>query len=81
MGFKIIFFLRTFEGYSYLVSMLKEVFLDLRYFLTFFFFILATFAVSFWILKLNNEDYAGMHFMVGYLLMGFRISLGDTDID
>lgn len=79
--FKITYFLRTFDGFSFLVSMLKEVFLDLKFFLAFYFFIIISFAVSFWILRLDNGTYEGLNFFVGYLLMGFRYSLGDSELD
>ena len=42
---KLNFFLRIFEGFSFLVSMLKGVFLDLKYFLGFFAFVVLTFSL------------------------------------
>ena len=61
--------------------MLKEVFLDLKYFLTFYFFILMMFAISFWLLNFDIEAYEGLNFFIGYTLMAFRTSLGNSDLD
>jgi hypothetical protein len=42
--------MRIFEGLGFLVSMLKEVIIDLKYFLAFFFIVLFTFALIFMVL-------------------------------
>ena len=75
------FFLRTFDGFSFLVSMLKEVFLDLKHFLLFYTFIIIMFGLMFWVLQITANDYEGLIFPLGYIIMAFRESLGDSEVD
>lgn len=53
MFVKFCFFMRIFPGFGFLVSMLKEVVIDLKYFIAFFFIVMFTFALIFMIL---DED-------------------------
>lgn len=60
MFVKFCFFMRIFSGFGFLVSMLKEVIIDLKYFLAFFFIVLFTFGIIFMILNENIETYEGL---------------------
>lgn len=78
---KMNYFLRIFDGFSFLVSMLKGVFNDLRYFLAYFLFVMVTFSLIFIVLIPNaSESYEGTS-MVSFLIIAFRTSLGDFEID
>src|SRR5438046_2166515 len=77
---KFLFFMRIFSGFGFLVSMLKEVIIDLKTFLAFFLIVLFTFAMIFMILGENLETYEGLG-SSGYLFMSFRTALGDFELD
>ena len=78
---KICFFLRIYDGFSFLVSMMRGVFLDLKYFIAFYVLVLMLFTMLFSILTLGlSETYNGMP-GVGYFLMSFRTSTGDFEVD
>jgi len=51
------FFLRIFDGFGFLVSMMLGVFSDLKYFIAFLFFVIAEFALLFTMLVPNSELY------------------------
>ena len=48
---KLCFYLRIFDGFSFLVSMFAGVFMDLRYFLAFYSFVLILFGLIFTLLS------------------------------
>lgn len=60
--------------------MMLGVFSDLKYFIAFFFFVIAEFALLFTILVTNPDTYNGIG-MFGYYFMAVRTSLGDFDLD
>ena len=60
MFVKFLFFMRIFTGFGFLVSMLKEVIIDLKTFLAFFLIVLFTFGLIFKILGQNLETYGGL---------------------
>ena len=78
---KLNYFLRIFEGFSFLVSMLRGVFMDLQFFLSFFAFVVITFSLIFSVLIPNaSHEYPGT-WMFSFLLIAFRTSLGDFEIN
>ena len=78
---KLNFFLRIFEGFSFLVSMLRGVFLDLKFFLSFFAFVVITFSLILSVLIPDaSSSYPGT-LIFAYVVMAFRTSLGDFDIE
>eukprot|EP00347_Sterkiella_histriomuscorum_P001412 403372132 len=76
--------LRVFQGFSYQVSMLKAVFMDLRYFIMLYGFVLIVYGLIFTLLKIktssDNIEYEGINYF-GYFIMAFRASTGDFQID
>ena len=80
MFVKVNFYLRIFEGFSFLVSMMQGVFLDLRYFMVFFIITVIEFGMLFSILIKNSDAYNGVG-NLGYFIMAFRTSAGDFDMD
>ena len=78
---KLNYFLRLFEGFSFLVSMLRGVFLDLKFFLSFFAFVVITFSLILSVLiPSTSNEYPGT-WMFSFLVIAFRTSLGDFEID
>jgi len=55
---KTFFFLRIFKELSFLVTMIKQVFFDLRVFLLFFLILLFMFAIVFSVLDLGNYTFS-----------------------
>jgi len=78
---KICYYLRIYDGFSFLVSMMKGVFSDLKYFLAFYVLVLTLFALLFSIISLQLSDTYGGIGQVGYLIMAFRTSTGDFEVD
>jgi hypothetical protein len=73
-------FLRIFDGFCFLVSMIQSVFIELKFFLSFFVFVLIEFGLLFFILIDDTlEDYVGID-AVSYYMFSFRASLGDFDV-
>eukprot|EP00347_Sterkiella_histriomuscorum_P008910 403343274 len=79
---KINFFLRIYDGFSFLVSMMAAVFVDLKYFMGFFVIFILQFGLIFAILfdAINIEEYQGIG-IFAYLMMAFRTSSGDFNVD
>ena len=78
---KLNYFLRIFEGFSFLVSMLRGVFMDLQFFLSFFAFVVITFSLILSVLiPSTSNEYPGT-WMFSFLVIAFRTSLGDFEID
>jgi Ion transport protein len=78
---KVCFFLRIYDGFSFLVSMMQGVFLDLKYFIAFYMFVLILFTMLFSILDIKLGDAYGPIGMFGYFFMSFRTSTGDFEVD
>ena len=82
---KLNFYLRIFSNLRFLVSMIQGVFIDLRYFLTYFFIVVIEISLLFAVmLDLNDSEeyktrYVGLG-KVGYFVAIFRLSTGDFDI-
>eukprot|EP00347_Sterkiella_histriomuscorum_P019929 403339764 len=70
--------------YFVFVSMLKAVFMDLRYFIMLYVFVLIVYGLIFTLLKIktspDNIEYEGINYF-GYFIMAFRASTGDFQID
>ncbi|CDW85302.1 wd-40 repeat protein [Stylonychia lemnae] len=79
---KLFQFLRIFQGFSFLVSMLQGVFMDLRFFLGFFLIFIFQFGLVFTILFRAKfvDGYKGVGKLT-YFLTIFRISTGDFELD
>lgn len=74
---KVAFFIRVFDGFSFLVQMISSVFYDLRYFLLSFALFISTFTVFLSIL-LRNDSGMGIFDL---FQMAFRSSIGDNEMD
>eukprot|EP00347_Sterkiella_histriomuscorum_P012995 403366420 len=79
---KINFFLRIYDGFSFLVSMMAAVFVDLKYFIGFFLIFIIEFGLIFAILfdAISIDEYSGIG-IFAYLMMAFRTSSGDFNVD
>ncbi|CDW87439.1 wd-40 repeat protein [Stylonychia lemnae] len=79
---KLLFFLRIYDGFSFLVSMIGGVFKDLKYFIGFFMIFIAQFGLIFTILFRGSpiQEYEGISSM-GYIVMVFRIAAGDFNVE
>eukprot|EP00347_Sterkiella_histriomuscorum_P006304 403353276 len=71
----------TYDG---IVSMLKAVFMDLRFFIMLYAFVVVVYGLIFTLLKIKTSDenieYDGISYF-GYFIMAFRASTGDFQID
>lgn len=78
---KLNYFLRIFETFSFLVSMLKDVFTNLSAFMVFFMMVVSIFSCLIQVLlpetKVNYEGTGPF----SYLMMAFRTSIGDFTFD
>ncbi|CDW83425.1 wd-40 repeat protein [Stylonychia lemnae] len=79
---KLFFFLRIYDGFSFLVQMMAGVFKDLKYFLIFFLIFILQFGMIFLVLfkAQQIDEYNGVN-KLAYFLMAFRISSGDFQLD
>ncbi|CDW89455.1 wd-40 repeat protein [Stylonychia lemnae] len=79
---KLFFFLRIYDGFSFLVQMMAGVFKDLQYFLIFFIIFILQFGMIFLVLfkAQQIDEYNGVN-KLAYFLMAFRISSGDFQLD
>lgn len=78
---KVNYFLRIFEGFSFLVSMLTGVFFDLKFFLGFFAIVVATFSLILSVLLPEAATSYPGTWIFSFIVMSFRTSLGDFDMD
>jgi hypothetical protein len=78
---KLCFYLRISDGFSFLVSMLIGVFNDLKYFFLFYLMILILFTLIFYNLGLKLDENLSILSGFGYLVMAYRTSLGDFQLD
>ncbi|CDW85076.1 wd-40 repeat protein [Stylonychia lemnae] len=79
---KIFYFLRIYDGFSFLVQMMAGVFKDLKYFICFFLIFILLFGMIFLVLFKAEfiEEYKGVN-GIAYFLMAFRISSGDFQLE
>ncbi|CDW87575.1 UNKNOWN [Stylonychia lemnae] len=79
---KLYYFLRIYEGFSFLVQMITKVFQDLKFFIAFFLIFIVQFGLIFTVLfkAAPIDEYEGVN-AFGYYLMIFRISAGDFSTD
>lgn len=78
---KLNYYLRIFENFSFLVSMMQGVFTDLKYFAMFYGMVVLLFASLFSILTVpRGEAYEGIS-VFGHIIMAFRTSVGDFELD
>ncbi|CDW79710.1 wd-40 repeat protein [Stylonychia lemnae] len=79
---KLFFFLRIYDGFSFLIQMMASVFKDLKYFLIFFIIFILQFGMIFLVLfkAQQIDEYNGVN-KLAYFLMAFRISSGDFQLD
>ncbi len=78
---KLMFFLRIFETFSFLVSMLQDVFSDLRAFMGFFMMAVVIFSCLIQVLLPETKvNYDGWGYF-SYIVMAFRTSIGDYTFD
>ena len=81
---KVIFYMRIFDEFSFLVVMLIQVFIDLRFFLMFFAMFITTFAVLLSIVIDKNPEGGTTYENTGlstFFLMAFRSSIGDNEME
>lgn len=78
---KVCFFLRIYDGFSFLVAMIQGVFMDLKYFIAFYVFVLILFSFMFSILDIKLGDSYEPIGVIGYFIMSFRTSTGDFEVD
>ncbi|CDW88037.1 wd-40 repeat protein [Stylonychia lemnae] len=79
---KLFYFLRIYDGFSFLVQMMAGVFKDLKYFIGFFLIIILQFGMIFLVLFKAQpiDEYNGVN-KLAYFLIAFRISSGDFYLD
>ncbi len=79
---KINFFLRIYDNFSFLVSMMAGVFADIKTFFAFWIIFLSWFTILFTILfkAAPLEQYEGLG-LFGYFMMSYRLSSGDFEIE
>jgi hypothetical protein len=78
--FKLLYFLRIYENFSHLVSMLESVLQDLRVFLAFFSFVVITFSLILMVQMRGNKEGEEV-FILESMLMAFRTSVGDNEME
>ncbi|CDW71536.1 serine threonine protein kinase [Stylonychia lemnae] len=79
---KLFFFIRIYDGFSFLVQMMGGVFKDIKYFISFFLIIICLFGMIFLVLFRAQpiDEYKGVD-QIAYFLMAFRVSSGDFQLD
>ena len=79
--FKLMFYLRIFETFSFLVSMLQDVFSKLSTFMGFFMMVVVIFSSLIQVLLPESKvNYDGWGYF-SYIVMAFRTSIGDYTFD
>jgi len=77
---KTFYFMKIVQQFSYIVTMITSVIVDLRIFLLFFVVLILNFSMVFDVISRNNSDeYRKVGPYVGNLLSTLRLSLGDFD--
>lgn len=79
---KTFFFMRIFRSFSYIVTMIINVVIDLQVFLLFFAILVVMFSLVFDVLNRNmSNEYNHMSFFTRNVLTMLRLSLGDFEPD
>jgi len=79
---KTFFFMRIFQDFSYIVTMIINVIIDLRVFLLFFTILVVMFSLVFDVLNRNeSSEYMHMNYFMRNVLTTLRLSLGDFSPD
>ncbi|CDW80200.1 serine threonine protein kinase [Stylonychia lemnae] len=77
-------YLRIFQGFSFLVQMLRAVFVDLKFFIALYGIVIVLYGLIFTLLMIKADDadlqYQGISYF-GYFVMSFRASTGDFQVD
>ena len=77
---KVFFFMRIVEKFSYIVTMILSVFIDLQTFIVFYFILILMFSLIFDIISRNPAgEYEKIGAFMGNLMSTLRLSLGDFD--
>ena len=77
---KLFFFMRIFKKFAYIVTMILEVFTDLRAFLTFYLILIVMCSLIFDVIAVNPAgEYEKIGPFAGNLFATLRLSLGDFD--
>ena len=79
---KFCFYIRVYDSFSCMVSLLKGAFWEVRYFLCFYLVFIIQFGLQFTILEdgVILDTYIGVN-RFGYFIKSFRVSMGDFDTD
>ena len=79
---KTFFFMRIFQSFSYIVTMILNVVIDLQVFLLFFAILVVMFSLVFDVLNRNESlEYMHMNYFTRNVLTTLRLSLGDFSPD
>jgi len=77
---KTLFFMKIFTNFSYIVTMIIGVVIDLKIFLVFFAILITMFSMIFNVISRNEaEEYQKIGYLAGNLFATFRLALGDFD--
>ena len=77
---KTFFFMRIFVSFSYIVTMITNVVIDLKIFLIFFFILIIMFSMIFDVITRNEaKEYSKIGFWWGNFFTTLRLALGDFD--
>jgi len=77
---KTFFFMKIFQSYSYIVTMITNVVIDLKVFLIFFFVLIVMFSMIFDVISRNEAaEYQKIGYWFGNFFTTLRLSLGDFD--
>ena len=77
---KTFFFLRILESFSYIVTMMMQVLVDLRVFILFYAVLILMFGAAMTVLGPNDADeYKNLNKFLGNFITAMRLSLGDLD--
>jgi len=78
---KAFFFMKIFKGFSYIVTMMSQVMIDLQAFMVFFAILVVMLSIMLDVILMNNPDsnYQSVGPFAGNILSMLRISLGDFD--
>lgn len=72
--------MKIFTNFSYIVTMIINVVIDLKIFLVFFFILIIMFSMAFNVIARNEAaEYRKIGFLAGNLFTTFRLALGDFD--
>lgn len=76
------FFMRVVESFTYIVTMILSVIIDLQVFLTFYFILMISFSMVFNVIAINKSpEYEKVGSIMGNFITVMRLSLGDFSFD